>query len=116
MSRYVSTEDKRIEVWDPNTIVTVGWDNPMTTYFFQVHDPTVLDQMREEEDALDKFVEKGGNPDDFHFNFREGDDLVEWQGGDFKAILTIDDLVKRLEPYAKLSQDLLLQLINDKNS
>lgn len=76
---------------DPGHKVFVGWDHPLKTYYAQVID-------RQKEDAGD---------DDEKF--------VLWIGCSYQEIYEIDDLRKRIKPYAYIGADVGAKLYGDKD-
>ena len=75
---------------NPNHCVTIGWDPPLQTYFAIVLDPT-------KDDETDGYT-------------------VLWLGADrFGEIDRVHDLADKLKPLAEIDQDVLRQLIIDRN-
>jgi len=68
--------------------VTVGWDNPLSTYFAQVN---------REPDTED-----------------DSDPIVFWIGGQFGEVQKAEDLVAPLAPYATLTTEMVGQLRADR--
>jgi hypothetical protein len=71
-----------------NHQVTVGWDNPMSTYFAIVTDETA----------------------------DEDDNVLLWLGGIDREYPRVEDMVKPLKPYADLTDDVIAILRNDRAS
>ena len=68
--------------------ITIGWDRPLNTYFVQVLDPT-----RDEEEP--------------------GFEIL-WRGTSFGEILSTDDAIALVAPWAEISADLQALLILDR--
>jgi hypothetical protein len=79
MSRY------NLVAKEPTHIITVGWDNPLQTYFLQVEDRT-----KEEDEAM-----------------------VCWLGGVPDEITSIDELKEAIEPYGVLPEFVVQRLLQD---
>jgi len=83
MSRY------RIPAQDPGLTVIVGWDNPLTTFFAQVFDPSI------EEDA---------------------DACLLWIGTAPEAIPTVATLQAQLVGWATIPPDIVDRLVRDQQA
>ncbi len=64
----------------PGLTVTVGWDNPLQTFFTQ--------------------VSRDNPPDDEH-------SVLFWIGGEWQAVIYPQDLIIPLAPYAILTDDMI---------
>lgn len=75
---------------NPDHDVVVGWDPPLQTYFAIILDPT----LDEDDDAY----------------------TVLWVGADrFGEIDRVHDLRTKVEPYATIPEDVIRQLVVDRN-
>src|SRR5262245_55082868 len=83
MSRYMIAQD------DPHLTVTVGWDNPLQTFFASVVD----DRIPEGED-----------------------DCVLWLGQVEGEVRTVGELYLALMPWVELSVETLRQLTHDRDT
>ncbi len=82
MSRY------EIPALNPQHTVTVGWDNPLITFFCQVAKPL------EDED--------------------EEDPIILWVGTEPQEVTTPEDLARHLAPFADLSKETIDRLRTDR--
>lgn len=80
MSRHL------LDALDPELVVWVGWDPPLSTFFLQVEPPGGVD----------------------------GDGLVLWLGTDWGEIETAAEVVARLREWADVPCDLERQLERDR--
>jgi len=80
MSRYV------LEALDPELVVWVGWDPPLSTFFLQVEPPGM-----------------GG-----------ADELLVWAGTDMGEIATANRLIDLLREWAEVPDDLAATLEQDR--
>jgi len=84
MSRY------EIPARNPEHTVTVGWDNPLITFFCQVAKPL------EDED--------------------EEDPIFLWVGTEPQEVTTPEDLARHLAPFADLSKETIDRLRADRTA
>jgi hypothetical protein len=76
--------------FSPANKVIVGWDNPMQTFFMQV---------------IDRKKENAGKDEKF----------VSWRGTALREIYEVEDLRRRLSPYADLTRKMGSALYGDKD-
>jgi hypothetical protein len=72
---------------NPNHLISVGWDAPLTTFFAQVFDSSDDDEDKNEP--------------------------ILWLGDEPRQIPTLEMLVKELAPFASIPPDILQNLEND---
>jgi hypothetical protein len=79
---------RHVSAHTPGMSVTVGWDNPLATFFAQVT----------------RDIDADG----------DGDPIVLWIGGTFGEAPRAEDLVAPLAPYASLTPEMVAQLRADR--
>jgi hypothetical protein len=75
---------------DRHIEIAIGWDHPLNTYFVQVLDPT-----RDEEEP--------------------GFEIL-WRGTSFGEILSVDDTIALVAPWAVIPANLRITLLADRNA
>ena len=72
--------------------VIVGWDNPLQTYFAQVWDLNLLDEVEDDESC------------------------VAWVGAEVRSVPTVAALAQAIAAYAELPADIAAQLGRDREA